>query len=99
MFPNINEGFPQSSVGKESTCTSGDPSSIPGLGISAGEEEAYPLQYSGLENSMDCPWSCNESDMTEGLSIHYAVKAFLATVANVSSKNDDVKAQRGREKN
>ena len=48
---------------------------------------------------MDCPWSCNESDMTEGLSIHYAVKAFLATVANVSSKNDDVKAQRGREKN
>ena len=46
-------GFPQNSAGKESTCTSGDPSSIPGLGISAGEEEAYPLQYSSLENSMD----------------------------------------------
>ena len=72
---------------------------IPGLGKSPREGNAYPLQYSGLENSMDCPWSCNESDMTEGLSIHYAVKAFLATVANVSSKNDDVKAQRGREKN
>ena len=37
--------------------------------------------------------------MTEGLSIHYAVKAFLATVANVSSKNVDVKAQRVGEKN
>ena len=45
-------GFPDSSVGKESTCNAGDPGSIPGSGRSAGEE--YPLQYSGLENSMDC---------------------------------------------
>ena len=43
-----------SSVGKESTCNSGDPSSIPGLGRSAGEGKGYPLQYSGLENSMGC---------------------------------------------
>ena len=45
--------FPGSSVGKESTCNAGDPSSIPGLGRSAGEGIGYPLQYSGLENFMD----------------------------------------------
>ena len=39
-------GFPDSSVSKESTCNSGDPGSIPGLGRSTGEEIAYPLQYS-----------------------------------------------------
>ena len=48
------EGFPDSSVGKESTCNAGDPSLIPGLGRSPGERNGYPLQYSGLENSMDC---------------------------------------------
>ena len=46
-------GFPDSSVGKESTCNSGDPGSIPGLGRSPGEGNGHPLQYSGLENSMD----------------------------------------------
>ena len=39
-------GFPDSSVGKESTCNTGDPSLIPGLGRSAGEGIGYPLQYS-----------------------------------------------------
>ena len=43
-----------SSVGKESTYNAGDPGSIPVLGRSAGEGIGYPLQYSGLENSMDC---------------------------------------------
>ena len=50
----LSLGFPDSSVGKESTCNAGDPSSIPGSGRSAGERIGYPLQYSGLENSMDC---------------------------------------------
>ena len=39
-------GFPDSSVGKESTCNAGDPGLIPGLGRSAGEGISYPLQYS-----------------------------------------------------
>ena len=39
-------GFPGSSAGKESTSNAGDPSSIPGLGRSAGERIGYPLQYS-----------------------------------------------------
>ena len=38
-------GFPDSSAGKESACSAGDPSSIPGLGKSAGEGIGYPLQY------------------------------------------------------
>ena len=45
--------FPDGSDGKESTCNEGDLGSISGLGISPGEGNVYPLQYSGLENSMD----------------------------------------------
>ena len=45
--------FPCGSAGKESTCNAGDLGLIPGLGRSAGEGKGYPLQYSGLENSMD----------------------------------------------
>ena len=40
--------------GKESPCNAGDLGSIPGLERSPGEGEGYPLQYSGLGNSMDC---------------------------------------------
>ena len=46
------------SAGKESAGNAGDIGSIPGLGRSPGEGNGYPLQYSGLGNSMDCnsPW-------------------------------------------
>ena len=47
-------GFPGGSAGKESTCNVGGLGLIPGLGRSPGEGNGYPLQYSGLENSMDC---------------------------------------------
>ena len=47
-------GFPCGSAGKESACNAGGQGSIPGLGRSPGEGNSYPLQYSGLENSMDC---------------------------------------------
>ena len=39
-------GFPDSSVGKESACNTGDPCSIPGSGRSPGEGIGSPLQYS-----------------------------------------------------
>ena len=42
------------SAGKESACSAGDLGSILGLGRSPGEGKGYPLQYSGLENSMNC---------------------------------------------
>ena len=46
-------GFSCGSAGKESACNTGDLGSIPGLGRSPGEGKGYPLQSSGLENSMD----------------------------------------------
>ena len=49
----IQEGFPDSSVGKESACDAGDPGSIPGSGRSPGEGNGNPLQYSRLENPTD----------------------------------------------
>ena len=49
-------GFRGGSAVKESTCNEGDLGLIPGLGRSLGEGKAYPLQHSGLENSMDSPW-------------------------------------------
>ena len=46
-------GLPDSSVGKESAYNAGDLGSIPTLGRSPREEKGYPLQYFGLENSLD----------------------------------------------
>ena len=64
--------FSDGSAGKES-CNVGDLASIPGLGRSLGEGNGYPLQYSGLENSMDgYPWGCKQSDTTERLSLSEA---------------------------
>ena len=48
------QGFPGGSAGKEFACNAGDLALILGLGRSPGEGNGYPLQYSGLENSMDC---------------------------------------------
>ena len=47
-------GFPGGSDSKESICNAGDLGLISGLGKSPREGNSYPLQYSGLENSMDC---------------------------------------------
>ena len=47
------QGFPRSSVGKESACNAGDLGSIPGSGKFPGEGNGNPLQYSCLENPMD----------------------------------------------
>ena len=46
-------GFPCGSTGKEAACSAGDLGSVPGLGRSPGEGKGSPLQYSGLENSVD----------------------------------------------
>ena len=47
-------GFLCGTAGQESACNTGDLGLIPGLGRSPGEGKGHPLQYSGLENSMDC---------------------------------------------
>ena len=62
---NLNS-VPGFSASKESTCNAGYLGLIPGLGRSPGEGKGYPLQYSGLEDSMDCVvHGVTESNMTE----------------------------------
>jgi len=59
-------GFPGGSAGKEFAHKAGDLGLTPGLGRSPGEGKGYPLQYSGLENSMGyIPWGHKELDTTE----------------------------------
>ena len=52
MASFLTGGFPGGSAGKESICNAGDLGSIPGWGRSPGKGNGYPLQCSGLENSM-----------------------------------------------
>ena len=56
LWKNLNKLFDQlnGSFDKESTCNAGGLGSICGLERSSGNGKGYPLQYSGLENSMDC---------------------------------------------
>ena len=57
--------FPDSSVGKVSTCNAGDPSLIPGLGRSTGEGTGYSTQVSlGLPcGSAGKESTCNAGDL------------------------------------
>ena len=66
-------GFPGGSAGKESACNEGDLGSIPGLGRSPGEGKGYPVQYSGLENSMDCIVHGVTKSRTELSAFHFQV--------------------------
>ena len=66
-----------SSVGKESTCNAGDHGSIPRLGRSPREGKGYPLQYSGLENSMDCLGHGVEKVPTRLSTFTFTFKAFI----------------------
>ena len=75
---SVSSGLPLGSTGKESTCNVGDLGSIPRLGRSPGEGKDYPLQYSGLENSMNCiVHGVAESDMTERLSFQFCLLCHL----------------------
>ena len=79
---SLRRGFPDSSVGKESTSNAGDPGLIPGSGRSPGGGIGYPLQYPWaslgaqlVKNPPECrrpgpihTWGRKESDMTEKFS-------------------------------
>ena len=81
-------GFPDSSVGKESTCNAGDPSSIPVLGRSAGEGISYPLQYSWaspvvqlVKNPHKMRETCVQSlgwedPLEKGKAVHFSILAW-----------------------
>ena len=53
LFTYLSRAF-GGSAGEDSACNAGDVGLIPELGRSPGEGKGYPLQYSGMENSMDC---------------------------------------------
>ena len=72
-------GFPFGSAGKESACNAGDLGSAPGLGRCPGEGKGYPLQYSGLENSMDCIAHGVAKSRTRLSHFHFHLKHFLGT--------------------
>ena len=68
---------------KESACNAGDPGPIPGLGRSPGEGNGFSLQYSGLENSMDCKvHELHELDTKSDFHTSYT-KYHLCTVHHV----------------
>ena len=80
-------GFPGSSAGKESTCSAGDPSSIPRSGSFPGEEIAYPLQYSWASlvvqmiKNLPAMWETRvrslkwENPLEEGMATHSSILA------------------------
>ena len=85
LKPLPPHGFPCGSAGKESTRNAGDLVSIPGLGRSPGEGKGYPLQHSGLENSMDLiVHGVSASDTTEQLSLHFPL--LILSFADLTSQ-------------
>ena len=76
-------GFPCGTAGKESACHVGDLGSIPGLGKSPGEGKRYPLQYSGLEYSMDCIVHGVAKSQTPLSDFHFTSAGFLLKVGRV----------------
>ena len=71
-------GFPAGSACKESACIAGGLDSIPELGRSPGEGNGYPLQYSGLVNSMDCIVHGVTYSRTEWLSLSLALRTIFS---------------------
>ena len=86
--PMVPQGFPGSSVGKESTCNAGDPGSIPGLGRSPGEGLGYPLWFSWaslvaqlvknlLAMSETWVWALGwEDPLEKGKATHFSILAW-----------------------
>ena len=75
-------GFFGGSAGKESACNAGDLGLISGLGRSPGEGKGYSLQYSGLEDSMDCMVDGVTKSQTRLSHFHFSI---------ISSVDEDLK--------
>ena len=82
IIPLPTHGFPDSSAGEESVCNAG----VPGLGRSPGEGEDYPLQYSGLENSMNytVQWVAkSQIQLSNFLFFHFHYSTSLGLFSNL----------------
>ena len=75
-------GFPCGLAGKESACNAGDLGSFPELGRSPGEGKGYPLQYSGLENSMDSTVHGAAKNRTQLSDFLFTCSLLSATTSN-----------------
>ena len=84
-------GFPCGSAGTESACSAGDLGLIPALGRSPGEGKGYPLQYSGLENSIDCIVHGVAKRRTQPSDFHFHSLAFklLGTSKGACFQNEN----------
>ena len=69
-------GFPCGSASKESACNEGDLGLIPGLGRFSEEGKGYPLQYAGLENSMDCILHGSAKSQTQLSDFHFHFQVY-----------------------
>ena len=69
--------FPCGSAGKESACNAEDLGLIPGLERSPGDGKGYPLQYFGLENSMDCIVNAVTKSQIQLSDFHFHFSAFF----------------------
>ena len=74
----LGRGFPGDSDSKESVCNARDSGSIPGPERSPGEGKGCPLQYSGLENSMDCIVHGVAKSQTRLSNFHFTYTDFLS---------------------
>ena len=79
----IFSGFPCGSTGKESACNVGDLGSVPRLERSPGEGKGYPLQYFGLENSMDCIVHWVAKSQTRLRNFHFHFILYMSDVLSL----------------
>ena len=82
-------GFPGGWAGKESACNVGDRGSIPGLGRSPREGKGYPLQYSGLEHSVDCIIHGSQSVGHNWATFTFTGKTWCCLVAYINKRRRD----------
>ena len=85
MVKNLPANAPGGSAGEASSCNAGDVGSIPGLGRFPGDWNCYPLQYSGLENSMDYTVHGVPKSLTRlsDFHFHFHVQCSLYVNANI----------------
>ena len=69
----------------------GDLGSIPGLERSAGEGNGYPLQYSGLENSIDCIIHGVAKSQTRLSDFHFTLDQMV--IGNAIMRGEEGKAR------